>query len=79
MRRGASGKQRKRPLFRKSICGARAGTRLVPGLQAEYWDNTDLSGYAHVQRVEKELQVNWTLFSPDSGHFPRLVLRAMDG
>lgn len=39
----------------------------VPGLLAAYWANTDLSGPPVVERVEKDLQGNWTLFPPAQG------------
>ena len=39
----------------------------VSGLLAAYWANTDLSGPPAVERVEKELQGNWTLFPPEQG------------
>ena len=43
------------------------GNTPARGLLARYWDNIDLTGAPKVQRVDKEAQFNWTLFSPDPG------------
>ena len=43
----------------------KSGDTLVPGLQGEYWDNIELAGTPTAQRIDREAQFNWTLFSPD--------------
>ena len=40
------------------------GDTVKKGLFGEYWKNPDLSGVPEIQRIDKELQFNWTLFSP---------------
>ncbi len=39
----------------------------VNGLLAMFWDNAELSGRPHLQRVDQQLQGNWTLFPPHQG------------
>ncbi len=44
-----------------------ADGKTVNGLLATFWDNTDLSGQPRLQRVDNQLQGNWTLFPPHQG------------
>lgn len=37
----------------------------VEGLQGDYFDNIKLTGKPKVERIDKQLQFGWTLFSPD--------------
>jgi beta-glucosidase len=37
----------------------------VPGLKAEYFNNVSLQGKPVVERIDKAIQFQWTLFSPD--------------
>lgn len=39
--------------------------KLMNGLFAEYYSNTDLSGTAVVKKVDNNMKFSWTLFSPD--------------
>jgi beta-glucosidase len=41
------------------------GDTTANGLAATYWDNTDLSGKAAVQRIDRVLRFDWSLFPPD--------------
>ncbi|MBP1679015.1 MAG: beta-glucosidase-like glycosyl hydrolase, partial [Bacteroidetes bacterium] len=41
--------------------------KTVNGLLAMFWDNAELSGRPHLQRVDWQLQGNWTLFPPHQG------------
>ncbi|HEX9901275.1 MAG TPA: glycoside hydrolase family 3 C-terminal domain-containing protein, partial [Acidobacteriota bacterium] len=45
--------------------------KVQPGLLGEYFDNISLSGNPVLQRVDPQIQFQWTLFSPDPQKLPR--------
>ncbi|GIZ10210.1 glycoside hydrolase family 3 protein [Flavobacterium sp. UMI-01] len=62
---GVSFKEENYKVIASSFLSTVHDGKKVEGLQGEYFDNIKLSGKPKVERIDKQLQFGWTLFSPD--------------
>ncbi|MCG9793142.1 glycoside hydrolase family 3 protein [Flavobacterium algicola] len=62
---GVSFKEENYKVIASSFLSTIQNGKKVEGLKGDYFDNIKLSGKPTVERIDKQLQFGWTLFSPD--------------